>query len=341
MIEVKTGNLLEADAEALVNTVNCVGVMGKGIALQFKRAFPANTRAYERACRAGELHPGKVLVVPTENVVNPKYIINFPTKQHWKGNSKIPFIKAGLADLVAVIKHLGIKSIAIPPLGCGNGGLDWSEVYPIIKAAIADLDIRALVYAPSSAPEAAAMPVATKRPNMTRGRALLIKLIEQYCQPGYRLSLLEIQKLAYFLQEAGEPLKLAFVKEKFGPYAENLNFVLQNIEGHFIRGYGDRTIRSEVALIDECIAEANAFLARDSEATDRLTQVGELIRGFETPYGLELLATVHWVAKRDMPLATDADFAISKVHSWNARKAKVFSEEHIRKAWTRLMVGRG
>src|SRR5262249_44576987 len=156
------------------------------------------------------------------------------TKQHWKGNSKIPFIKAGLADLVSVIKRLEIRSIAIPPLGCGNGGLEWNDVYPLIKEAMAALDVRAFIYAPSSAPEASKMLVGTKRPNMTRGRALLIKLIEQYCKPGYRLSLLEIQKLAYFLQEAGEPLKLQFVKDKFGPYAENLNFVLQNIEGHFI-----------------------------------------------------------------------------------------------------------
>lgn len=335
MLELAKGNLLEADVEALVNTVNCVGVMGKGIALQFKQAFPENTRAYERACRANELQPGKMLVVPT-GVVNPKYIINFPTKIHWKGNSKIPYIQVGLKALVQEIRARGIKSIAIPPLGCGNGGLDWAQVYPLIRDAFADQpDVRVLVYAPVGAPSPESMPVASKNASMTRVRALMVKLFERYCEPGYRLTRLEVQKLAYFLQEADEPLKLAFVKHTYGPYAENLNFLLQHMEGHFIRGYGDRT--AQIELLPNASELADKALAGEQEAIQRLQEVSRLIEGFETPHGLELLATVHWVMKHEMPIASDANVAINRVYAWNTRKKRMFRPEHIARAWNRLM----
>lgn len=125
MIILKQGNLLEDEAEALVNTVNCVGVMGKGIALQFKLAFPEVFSEYEKACRREEVQPGKMHVVSTKLLFNPKYVINFPTKRHWKNKSRMEDIEAGLVDLIKVVKELEIKSIAIPPLGCGNGGLNW------------------------------------------------------------------------------------------------------------------------------------------------------------------------------------------------------------------------
>lgn len=337
MLEWATGNLLMADVEALVNTVNCVGVMGKGIALQFKQAFPENNRVYERACRAKQVRPGAMLVVPTGRMVNPKYIINFPTKKHWKGKSRLEFVKDGLASLVDEVVSRRISSIAIPPLGCGNGGLEWSDVCPLIQEAFAPHPaVRALIFAPVRSPKPDAMPVATERPRMTRARALLLKLIQLYGRPGYRLSRLEIQKLAYFLQEANEPLKLAFVKHKFGPYAENLNFVLQRLEGHLIRGYGDRSRASQIVLIPPAGEEADSFIEGDKEAQERLRQVADLIEGFETPYGLELLATVHWVAKKELPLATDPDIAVAKVQSWNVRKQKVFSPEHIKLAWQRV-----
>lgn len=337
MLEITSGNLLTADAEALVNTVNTVGVMGKGIALQFKQAFPENTRAYERACRAKELHPGTMLTVAANEMGTTRWIVNFPTKTHWKGKSKIEYIEAGLVALIAEIERLKIKSIAIPPLGCGNGGLDWQEVLPLIEKAFKKLPhVRAMVYAPTGAPSPSDMQVGSGRPHLTRARALLIKLIEQYQGPGYELTLLEIQKLAYFLQEAKEELKLQFVKHTFGPYAENLNFVLQRLEGHYIRGYGDRSQRAEITLMPDASNQASEILRLDSAALEKLKKVSELIEGFESPYGLELLASVHWVAKNDIPLASDEDVAIKKVHDWNARKRKLFQDEHIRMAWHRL-----
>lgn len=336
MIEFVAGNLLEADAEALVNTVNCVGVMGKGIALQFKQAYPDNYATYRRACEREELEPGKVLVVETGSFTNPKYLINFPTKRHWRGKSKVEDIEAGLVALVVEIEHHGITSVAIPPLGCGSGGLDWTLVRSLIERALACLkDVRVLVFQPEGAPTAEAMPVATGRPKLTRARAILIALLEDYAVPGYRLAMLEIQKLAYLLQVAGEPLRLDFVKHKYGPYAEKLHHVLQRLEGHYFRGYGDRSRGASIRLLPGAAEKARHFLRDEREAKERLETVARLIEGFETPYGLELLATVHWVAveTRDGPTLNSV---VAGVNAWSKRKRDTFRTNHIAKAWDRL-----
>jgi len=136
MIEFKTGDILKADAEALVNTVNCVGIMGRGIALQFKNAFPDNFKAYAAACAREEVRPGRMFVFETDYGANPKCIINFPTKRHWRGKSRMEDIETGLSALVEEIRKRGIRSVAIPPLGSGLGGLDWRDVRPRIEAAL-------------------------------------------------------------------------------------------------------------------------------------------------------------------------------------------------------------
>ena len=337
MIEFKQGNLLLENAEALVNTVNCVGVMGKGIALQFKQAYPENFRQYEKACRSTFVQPGRMFTVATGNLFNPKYIINFPTKRHWKGKSNIEDIKSGIFALVAEVRRLNITSIAIPPLGCGNGGLNWAEVQPLIESAFAHLpNVQVIIFEPSGAPVAEKMPVATKKPSMTRGRAIIIRLLELYGIPGYELTKLEIQKLAYFLQEAGEVLKLPYKKHIYGPYADNLNNVLKNIEGHYIRGYGDGTGSKEIYVLPEGRIASLAFLETLPDAQERLDRVSDLIYGFETPYGMELLATVHWVATKYPKPAQNSEQAIAFVHEWSDRKRQLFKREHIRKAWQRL-----
>jgi O-acetyl-ADP-ribose deacetylase (regulator of RNase III) len=254
MIILKQGNLLEDEAEALVNTVNCVGVMGKGIALQFKQAYPEMFSEYEKACRRKEVQPGKMHVVCTKSLLNPKYIINFPTKRHWKNKSRMEDIELGLADLIKVIKELNIKSIALPPLGCGNGGLRWDEVRPKIEAAFEHLkEVEVHLYEPAGSPNPDQIKIRTKPPKMTRSRALLLMLMNDYSIPGYKLSLLEVQKLAYFLQVVGEPMRLRFEKGKYGPYADNLNHVLLRLDGHFIRGFGDRNRDAEIYLLPNAV----------------------------------------------------------------------------------------
>jgi O-acetyl-ADP-ribose deacetylase (regulator of RNase III) len=133
MIEIVKGDILEAKAEALVNTVNCVGVMGKGLALQFKQAFPANFVAYQSACRAGEVVPGSMFIFDRGKLAAPRYLINFPTKRHWRDDSRIEDIRSGLESLVADVRRLGVRSIGVPPLGCGLGGLNWRDVRPMIE----------------------------------------------------------------------------------------------------------------------------------------------------------------------------------------------------------------
>jgi O-acetyl-ADP-ribose deacetylase (regulator of RNase III) len=338
MIESQQGNLLEAKAEALVNTVNCVGVMGKGIALQFKQAYPENFKQYKSACDRGEVKPGQMLTVATGNLFNPRYLINFPTKRHWKGKSKLEDIKAGLEALVAEVQRLEIQSIAIPPLGCGNGGLDWVVVKPLIVNAFAELpDVTVMIFEPGGAPTADQVQVNTSKPAMTRARALVISVFDRYGIPGYRLGRLEAQKLAYLLQEAGETgLKLEFKAHHYGPYADKLNHALQRIDGHYIKGYGDRAQQSQIYVLPQGREAAAAFLAEHGDANQRLEQVSQLIEGFETPYGMEMLATLHWVAKQNPQAAVDAEAAIAEVQVWSDRKRNLFKPSHLQKAWQRL-----
>ena len=338
MVNIKKGNIIKEQAEALVNTVNCVGYMGKGIALQFKKAFPDNFKAYERACHAGDVLPGKMFVFPTGSLVNPRYIINFPTKRHWRGKSRIEDIQAGLEALVQEVRLLNISTIAVPPLGCGLGGLDWRVIKPMIERAFAELsEVQVLLFEPAGTPEAKSMPVRTKMPGMTTARALFVLLMRQYSEMAYRLTLLEMQKLAYFLQESGEPLRLKYESGLYGPYAHNLNKVLETLEGHYIRGYGDSQKPDvEIELLPGAVEEAERFLADKDESICRLTQVAEVIEGFETPYGMELLSSVHWVAVKGTLSVGDANEAIHAVHHWNERKRNMFKPEHIKIAWDRL-----
>ena len=338
MVKLATGNLLRAEAEALVNTVNCVGHMGKGVALQFKKAFPDNFTYYQKACRAGDVQLGRMLVFETGAMLGLKYIINFPTKKHWRAKSKYEYIASGLEALIAEVKRRGIRSIALPPLGCGLGGLDWKRVRPMIEKAFAEVpDVDVLLFEPAGAPEAKSMPIGTHHPKMTVARALFIKLMEQYLQLDYRLTLLEIQKLAYFLQEAGEPLRLRYEAGIYGPYAPNLNKVLEVLEGHMIRGYGDTQKPDvEIELLPGAVEEADRYLQDLSDVRGRLDRVGDLIAGFETPYGMELLASVHWIACHDSKPATDPESAAQRIAEWTDRKARMFKPDHIRLAWKRL-----
>lgn len=342
MIQTLRGNLLEANVQALVNTVNTVGVMGRGVALQFKLAFPENYEVYRRACERGEVRIGSMLTYDLRRLQNPRYIINFPTKQHWRGKSRLEYIDAGLKDLVRTIHDLGIESVALPPLGAGLGGLKWSDVLPRIRAAMADLaDVEVLVYEPAGAPATAAALVSTPRPTMTPGRAALLALMGHYRATlmDEGITLLEIHKLMYFLQEAGEPLRLKYVKGIYGPYSTNLHHVLERMEGHYIQGYGEGSENpGKVIEYDEdALREAESFVHHRADTRARFQRIERLIDGFDTPYGLELLASVHWVAMQEDPAARhDADTAMTRVQQWSDRKRTMFRGEHVRAAWERL-----
>ncbi len=342
MLTRATGNHLLADVDALVNTVNTVGVMGKGIALQFRRAYPQMFAAYAEACKAGEVRLGQMHVWETGTLDGPRFIINFPTKGHWRAGSRLTDIEAGLVDLVRVIREYGITSIAIPPLGCGNGGLEWTEVEPLIAKALAEVpDADAQVYAPEGAPPAADMPNGTPRPALTVGRAALIVLLDRYARVALGATPLEVQKLMHFLQEgAGEQLNLSYSANRYGPYADSLRHVLITLEGHFLTGYGDGSSRAldaePIQVLPGAAEAAAAVLADHPETLARVDEVVDLIEGYESMYSMELLATVHWVMSGDSDARNDWHRAAELVHEWTPRKRRTFTEEHIHTAWTSL-----
>ena len=337
MIEFKTGDIIAEEAEALVNTVNCVGVMGRGIALQFKNTFPENFEAYAAACKRNEVQPGQMFVFETGQLF-PNYIINFPTKRHWRGKSRMEDIEAGLAALAQEIRERDIRSIAIPPLGSGLGGLDWSKVRPRIESMLREFDdLNVVVFEPGGGPPDKPVDRPGAVPKMTAGRAALVGLMDRYMRALLDpfVTLLEVHKLLYFMQESGEPLRLNYQKASYGPYAENLRHVLHEIEGYFISGYADGgdSPSKELELVPGAIDDAESFLESHPATRTRFDKVTDLVEGFESSFGLELLATVHWIAAEN-PLAT-AEEVISGTYAWDKRKRR-FSERQIRLALDRL-----
>jgi O-acetyl-ADP-ribose deacetylase (regulator of RNase III) len=331
------GDLLESDADALINTVNCVGVMGRGLALQFKKRFPDNFRFYESACKRSEVKPGKVLVYETGCLCAPKYIINFPTKRHWKDVSRIEDVKLGLEDLVSVVRLRNISSLAIPPLGCGLGGLSWDEVKPCIEEAMSQLvEVQISVYEPGGVASRDMTVRNRTAPNMTPGRAALVALTRRYLNGLLDpfVTLLEIHKLMYFLQECGEPLRLRYVKAPYGPYAENLSHVLNAIEGHLLHGYedGGDNPNKQIKIVPGAEYEALAFLKNQPQTAERIARVATLVDGFETPFGVELLSTAHWVIKNEGAKGNDI---VERVYAWGEQKLK-FSPQQIKIAVERL-----
>ncbi len=346
MIEFKTGNILTEDAEALVNTVNCVGVMGRGIALHFKKAFPDNFKAYASACKREEVRPGRMFTFETGQLTHPHYIINFPTKRHWRAKSRIEDIEKGLDDLVREIHERDIRSIAIPPLGSGLGKLDWADVRARIEGVLGQCPhLKVTVFEPNAEFEDVKPNRSRKAPPMTPGRAALVGLMRRYLDGLLDpfVTLLEVHKLMYFMHYAGEPLRLEFRAAHYGPYAENLRHVLRAMDGHMISGYvddGDRPGR-ELNLLSGVAEEALAFLEEHPESHKRFEKVADLVEGFESSFGLELLATVHWLVAHDESIKNKRDI-VDKMYNWNDAKQQftprqigIAADTLSRKGWMR------
>lgn len=350
MIRFTTGNLLDSDAEAVVNTVNTVGVMGKGIALMFKDAFPENFKAYDIACKSGEVEVGRMFVTRRSDFYGPKWIINFPTKKHWRHPSKLEWIRDGLDDLVAVIRRENIRSIAIPPLGAGNGGLDWSEVRPLVEAAAHALpEIDVIVYEPTARYQNVAKRAGVE--TLTPARALIAEVVRRYWVLGIECTLLEIQKLAWFIEvisrdlELPDPLRLEFQARTYGPYADRLRHLLDNLDGsylHCAKRIGDAS-PLDVIWFDEAKRDKVSAYLTSPEVKPYapvLEAVTHLIDGFESPLGMELLATIDWLRRDGVDTTVDAMQV--GVASWPGgesaarRKSAVFEPRLIGLALDRL-----
>ncbi len=305
MIRFTTGNLLDAHTEAVVNTVNTVGVMGKGIALMFKETYPANFREYAAACKLGEVRTGKMFVTERPAILGPpRWIINFPTKEHWRGKARLEWIRSGLEDLEKSIREKNIRSIAVPPLGCGNGGLDWKDVRPLIERRLGDLpNVDIVVFEPTEAYQNVAKPTGIE--TLTPARALIAELVRRYWILGIECSILEIQKLAWFLEREivaeGLPneLNLQFVAHRYGPYAARLQHLLDYLDGSYLRSQvriPDAKPRDVIAFNDEKKERVSLYLRTEAAAyAGALDRVSRRIDGFESPLGMELLATVDWL----------------------------------------------
>jgi O-acetyl-ADP-ribose deacetylase (regulator of RNase III) len=308
MIRFAKGNLLDSQVDAVVNTVNTVGIMGKGIALMFKEAFPANFREYEAACKSGRVQIGKMFITEPAMLGAPRWIINFPTKKHWREKSRLDWIKAGLEDLRHVIVEKHIRSVALPPLGCGNGGLDWGAVRPLIETTLGDLpDVDIVVYQPTAEYQNVAKSTGVEK--LTPARALIAELVRRYWILGIDCSLLEIQKLAWFLEREivasglRNELDLQFVAHRYGPYAERLKHLLDYLDGSYLRAevrIPDAKPTDVIAFNDVKKDVVAAYLKSEaSQYLPALERVSRRIDGFESPLGMELLASVDWLIARE------------------------------------------
>lgn len=351
MIDYQRGNLLDSSAEALVNTVNTVGVSGKGVALMLKEAFPENFRAYAAACKAGALAPGGLFITERRDMLGPRWIVNFATKDHWRNPSRLEWIRDGLAALRREIEARGIRSIAIPPLGAGNGGLDWAEVKPLIAGALAGLDASITVFEPSGEYRNVVKRRGVEK--LTPARALMAELIARYEVLGFECSVLEAQKLAWFLAGTSrrmgldDPIKGRFIADRYGPYSDPVRHLLDSLDGSYLtceRRVADATPFEPIRFRHDRQDRISAFLTTPEASPYRsaLDHVTAVIDGFQSPHGMELLATVDWL-RREQGVEMAADPMLAAIADWRGpprsaeRKAKAFRREHVEVAVAHLL----
>ncbi len=350
MILFKEGNLLEANVEALVNSVNTVGVMGKGVALMFKERYPDNYRQYARACKNGKVKLGRIFWTETTELFGPRWILNFPTKGHWRFNSQLEWIECGMQDLVRVIDELGIRSIAIPPLGCGNGRLKWRRVKRIIVEELDKIDsLEAWVYIPTSVYQNT--PKQQGVESLTPARALTAEMVRRYCQVNTDCTILEIQKLAWLVERAAGiqdcevELRFKFTADRYGPYSFRLIKLLEALDGSYLRctkRLTDAKPEDNIWFDASRTNELNEYLLNEGAGLQPVVElVSEIADGFESPYGMELLTTVDWLVHNEgiEPQPVHIRNALSK---WPAgreageRKRRLFDEETIEIALSQL-----
>lgn len=325
MIQYITGNILESKAEALVNTVNTIGIMGKGIALQFKKAYPNNYKAYQYACKRDEVKVGKMFVTTDSNITSgEKIIINFPTKTNWRKPSEYQYIENGLDDLVEIINTKQIKSIAIPPLGAGNGGLNWEKVRKIIEQKLEHLPIDIFVYEPTLQIQEQ---LKKERVKLTDARALLLYVLFDLVKNGEYVSEFSSEKVCYFLQKFGAKkyFKLEFEPYFYGPYSGKVRYVLNAINGSYLMGFSDMSKKPFEPLT--LIADAYPTVKHHVESNPELVEIANktivFLRGFYSDFALELLSSIDHISNKANTF--DQQTIIQGLEKWSGRKRTLFS----------------
>ncbi len=325
MIKYITGNILESSAEALVNTVNTVGVMGKGIALQFKKAYHNNYKAYVEACKKNKIKTGKVFVVKDSSLNSgTKYIINFPTKKDWRKPSEYSFIETGLDDLIRVLKEYDIKSIAIPPLGSGNGGLEWEKVKKIIEKKLGNLDVEIVVFEPT---QHIKEQLKKERVKLTDARALLLYVLYDLVRNGEYVSEFSSEIVCYFLQRFGTKkyFNLDFTPNFYGPYSGKVRFLLNILNGSYIMGYSDMNKKpfEPLILISDGYSVVRTYIENNSELYRIATKTTDFLTGFYSDFALELLSSIDFISADQNSF--NKTLIVKKLNEWNNRKRSIFS----------------
>lgn len=324
MFSYMTGDLLKSNAEALVNTVNCEGYMGKGIAYQFKLQFPKNNEAYKKACQSGELRPGKLHYFAE----NGKIIINFPTKDKWREKSKIEYIDSGLSALIELIIKLDIKSIAIPPLGSGNGGLIWYEVKKVIEEKLEGISqtVNISIFEPSqnysSVPQA--------EPKLSTSALVLMEIKKNL----NKFSSFRLQKAAYFANIFSPKNYFNFVAHKYGPYDHSIDIISQRIR-EFQKYYGtSSTEDAKRILYNKLISES--VDSKLSELLPAIQKGCSFVNSINSDHELECISTTCFLIEHSNGLTEEE--VISGFKAWSDEKAKKFTEKEIHDSIEKLVL---
>jgi len=325
MINYIKGNLFESSAEAFVNTVNTDGIMGKGIALQFKKMFPTNFKLYKDECKNGKFGIGDLIVTRDQNILTgEKLIINFPTKTSWRAPSEYDYIEKGIQELIHVINKNKISSIAIPPLGSGNGGLQWHKVKSILESRLSDLECSITIYEPNDQVREV---LNKERVKLTPARGMLLYMLFDLVRNGEFVSEFSSEKVCYFLQRFGgeEYFKLKYTPNFYGPYSGKVKHVLNYLNGSYIMGYGgkDKKPFDELSLLTDSESQVYKYINENENLKEIVEKTSAFLKGFYSLFGLELLSTVDFIGNKNK--TSDEAIISTELANWSNRKKTLFS----------------
>lgn len=315
MIIYTTGDLLKSSADALVNTVNCEGYMGKGIAYQFKMQFPNNNKDYVKACKTGELQIGKLHYFEEDG----KVIINFPTKNKWRAKSKIEYVEKGLDELVKLIERKNLQSIAIPPLGSGNGGLVWNEVKSVIekKLSAVDENVQILIYEPSQ--NYVSQPKAEPKLSLS---GLVLMDIKDHLK---KFDTLRLQKTAFYMDIFSGEHYFNFTRHKYGPYDNSIAIISRSIR-EFQKYHGVKNTQEAYGILYNKIV-SNKVELKLATMQPFIEKAADYVNTFDTNHELECASTITYLLKENGTLSQDE--IVTKFKQWSEDKASRFSEDDI------------
>jgi O-acetyl-ADP-ribose deacetylase (regulator of RNase III) len=325
MIQYITGNILESSAQAIINTVNTDGIMGKGIALQFKNSFPNNYKAYKDACKNDTIDIGKLFVFREGNLtIGEKTIINFPTKKSWRKPSEYSYIEKGLDDLISIVNAHNITSIGIPPLGAGNGGLEWEQVKKIIEQKLNHLNIDIYIYEPTIQIKEY---LKQERVKLTNARALLLYLLFDLVKNGEYVSEFSSEKICYFLQRFGAKkyFKLEFEPNFYGPYSGKVRYVLNALNGSYIMGFSDMNKKpfEPLTLIADGYETVKMHIENNAELTEIAQKTIAFLTGFYSDFALELFSSIDYLSLKNNTI--NKEIISKQLEAWSDRKRTLFS----------------